>query len=130
MSFARARTRPCGVSRRTQSPAVIPRAAAVDGCISTCGSGAGRDQRLPELDERLRLLAVFEADLQCLGFERGGHRQHDVGKFGRRVMNRSAWTKKSRLRSASRPRTLSAWAITMLPPKLTSALIRPSRAAV
>jgi hypothetical protein len=45
-------------------------------------SRARRDQRLSELDERLRLLADFEADLQCLGFERGGHRQHDVGKFG------------------------------------------------
>ena len=43
---------------------------------------ARRDQRLSELDERLRLPADFEADLQCLGFERGGHRQHDVGKFG------------------------------------------------
>ena len=37
-------------------------------------------------------------------------------------MNRSAWTKKSRLRSASRPRALSPWAITMLPPKLDQRL--------
>jgi len=36
------------------------------------------------------------------------------------VMNRSAGTKKSRPRRASRPRTLSAWAITMFPPKLTA----------
>ena len=40
MNFARARMLPCGVSREIQSPAVIPRAAAVDGCISTCGSRA------------------------------------------------------------------------------------------
>jgi hypothetical protein len=36
------------------------------------------------------------------------------------VMNRSAWTKKSRPRRASRPRTLSAWAITIFSPKLTA----------
>ena len=40
MNFARARTLPYGVSRATQSPGEIPRAAAVDGCISICGAGA------------------------------------------------------------------------------------------
>ena len=46
------------------------------------GLAARRDLRLSELDEQLCLLADFEADLQGLGFERGGHRQHDVGNFG------------------------------------------------
>ena len=40
MNFARARMLPCGVSSEIQSPAAIPRAEAVDGCISTCGSRA------------------------------------------------------------------------------------------
>lgn len=40
MSFARARPLPCGVSRETQSPAVIPRAAAVDGSEQSGGDGA------------------------------------------------------------------------------------------
>ena len=40
--MARARTLPFGVEIRTQSPTVMPRAAAVSGWISTCGSGAVR----------------------------------------------------------------------------------------
>ena len=39
MNLARLRTLPSGVSIRTQSPAAIPRAAAVSGWISTWGSG-------------------------------------------------------------------------------------------
>jgi hypothetical protein len=48
------------------------------------GLAARRDERLPQLDERLRLLAVLEADLQGLGLERRRHGQHDVGELGRR----------------------------------------------
>ena len=94
------------------------------------GLAARRDERLSQLDERLRLLAVLEADLQCLGFERRRHGQHNVGEFGGRGHEQVSLDEKVQLRSASRPRALSAWAITMLPPKLTSALIRRSRAAV
>jgi hypothetical protein len=46
------------------------------------GLAAWRYERLSQLHERLCLLAVLEADLQCLGFERRRHGQHDVGEFG------------------------------------------------
>ena len=72
------------------------------------GLARGATSGRPELDERLGVLAVLEADLQRLGLERAGDRQHDVGELAVGVMNRSAWTKKSSVLNASRPRALSA----------------------
>ena len=44
-----------------------------------------RHDRRAKLDQRLRLLADLEADLQRLALEGGGDRQHHVGEFGGRV---------------------------------------------
>ena len=45
----------------------------------------GRHQRGAQLHQGLRLLRDLEADLQSLGLEGTGHRQHDVGLLGRRA---------------------------------------------
>ncbi len=45
----------------------------------------GRNDRLPELNPRLRFGADFEADLQCLVLERRGGRQDDVRQLGRGI---------------------------------------------
>src|SRR5580704_13775686 len=41
-----------------------------------------RDDCLTELDQRLRVCADLEADLERLPFESGGDGQHHVGEFG------------------------------------------------
>ena len=46
------------------------------------GLAAGRDHRPSQLDERLRLRARLEADLERLPLEGGGDGQDDVGQLG------------------------------------------------
>jgi hypothetical protein len=44
-----------------------------------------RHDHLAKLDQRLRLRAYVEADLQPLALEGRGDRQHDIGQLGGRV---------------------------------------------